>query len=306
MMSTPKIHPFFAGAAVSLVLLMTAGALAGCGNTASIGGRRQGIITMGPHITETVFALKQGKRIAAVGALDDYPPEVKELPNVGGYIDPDIEKITLLSPELIIIAGRYPKVSAYAELNKVSVLSVSMDSLETIDQGITLIGHALKCPQKADRLREQVTAEIQSVRDAVKDRPRAKVLIITGRQSHDLNTLNTVGAASFLSELLDVAGGDNVFADGKDAYFEASKESVVLRAPEVILEFHCGEGLTQKQQDAYFGDWRDLSALPAVQKGRIFFITESYGMRPGPRVGEVAKIIARQIHGEIAFAGAAQ
>lgn len=300
-MRTAGLTPYRRARRAGIFLFCAGMFLLGCGKGAPGASSRHGIVTMGPHITETLFALGQGSRVIAVGALDDYPPEVKQLPNVGGYINPDIEKLTLLAPELIILAGRYPKMSGYAELNQVPLLSVNMDSLESIDQGIAQIGQALHCPRKAEKLRQQIKAELQSVRDAVKDLPRAKTLLITGRQSHDLNTLNTVGGASFLSELLDVAGGDNVFADAHDAYFEASKESVVMRAPEVILEFHCGEGLTQSQQDGYYEDWLPLSTLPAVKSSRIFLITESFGMRPGPRVGEVAKIIARQLHGEIGF-----
>ncbi len=262
---------------------------------------RKGIISMGPHVTETLFALKQGARVIGVGELDDYPPEAQLLPKVGGYINPDLEKITMLAPELLILAGKYPKVAEYAEMNKLPVLNLNMDSLATIDQGLIVLGHELKCQQKADRLRERIQMEIQAVRNAVKDNPRPKVLIITGRPSHDLNTLNTVNGASFVSELVQVAGGNNVFSDSPETYFEASKESVVMKAPDVIIEFHCGEGLTQNQQDAFYADWKALSTLPAVQSGRIFLITESHGMRPGPRVGEIARLIASKLHGEIPF-----
>jgi iron complex transport system substrate-binding protein len=284
-----------------MALFLATALLTGCGGSSS-SKKRKGIITMGPHITETVFALGRGKNVIAVGALDDYPPQVRTLPNVGGYINPDLEKITLLAPAKLIVAGQYPKIAEYAETNNVPLLNVDMDSLDGIDQGITVIGQELGCPGRAGKLREHIKAEIQSVRNAVETLVHPKVLIITGRQSHDLNTLNTVSGASFLSELVTVAGGENVFVDAPQTYFEASKESVVMKAPEVILEFHCGEGLTEKQKDAYFSDWIPLSTVPAVKSTRIFFITDSFGMRPGPRVGEVAKIIARQLHGELTFA----
>jgi iron complex transport system substrate-binding protein len=283
-----------------MALFLITALLTGCGGSAS-STKRTGIITMGPHITETVFALGRGKNVVAVGALDDYPAQVRDLPNVGGYINPDLEKITMLAPAKLIVAGRYPKITEYAESNNVPLLNVDMDSLDGIDQGIVVIGHELGCPNRADQLRTHIKAVLQSVRATVESLPHPKVLLITGRQSHDLNTLNTVNGASFLSELLTVAGGENVFADAPQTYFEASKESVVMKEPEVILEFHCGEGLTEKQKDAYFTDWVSLSTLPAVKSNRIFFITDSFGMRPGPRIGEVAKIIARQIHGELTF-----
>ncbi len=273
--------------------------LAGCGSEWSGGKPRHGIITMGPHVTETVFALGQGHRVIAVGSFDDYPPEVRQLPKVGGYIDPDLEKIAMLAPERIITGGRHLKMSQFAEMNNLPLLCVLMDSLESIDDGIAQIGLELHCVRAADRLRARIQREIQELRDAVASFPRPKVLIITGRQAGDLNTLNTVGGASFLSEIVEIAGGQNIFQDASQAYFEASKETVVLRAPEVILEFRCGEPMTESRMDAYFKDWQALPMLPAVRTGRIFFITESHGMRPGPRVAEVGWIIARLLHSDI-------
>ena len=280
-------------------IVLAAILLAGCGPEWDGAKPRQGIITMGPHVTETVFALGQGHRVIAVGNFDDYPPEVRQLPKVGGYLDPDLEKIAMLAPERIITGGRHLKVAQFAEMNKFPLLSVHMDSLESIDEGIAQIGLDLHCVRAADRLRAKIQREIQELREAVAPFPRPKVLIITGRQAGELNTLNTVGGASFLSEIVAIAGGENIFKDASQAYFEASKETVVLRAPEVILEFRCGEPMTESRMDAYFKDWRTLPMLPAVRTGRIFFITESHGMRPGPRVAEVGWIIARLLHSDI-------
>jgi iron complex transport system substrate-binding protein len=271
---------------------------AGCGGVQQ-GQKHQGIITMGPHITETVFALGQGSRVIAVGAFDDYPLEVIDMEKAGGYLNPDLEKITTLSPELLIVAGQQPQLAEYARVNRIDVLSVSMDSLETIGQGIEQIGAALRCERKAERLKQSIEQDLDHVRAAVKDLPRPKVLILTGRQTHDLNSLNTAGGASFVSELVDIAGGENIYQDALQAYFEASKETVVMAAPEVILEFHCGEGLTQSQLDAYFRDWHALGTLPAVKCGRVYFITDSHGLRPGPRVAEIARKLAGLLHPEV-------
>lgn len=285
-----------------LCLLLAAAVLAGCGPGGPLGKRRKGLITMGPHITETVFALGQGQRVIAVGSYDDYPPAVWRLPKVGGYIDPDLEKITALAPEKLIVAGKQPRISEYAEVNGLPVLNIYMDSLKTIDQGIAELGLALRCVKQASRLRSEIENGLQEVRDAVKDLPRPKVLIIVGRQAHDLDSLPTAGGASFVSELVDVAGGDNIYKDKDRAYFEASKETIVMAAPDTILEFHCGESLSENQRNAYYQDWHALPTLPAVQMQHIHLILEPHGLRPGPRVVEIARLIARLLHSEVVFA----
>lgn len=260
---------------------------------------RKGIISLAPHITETVFALGQGNRVIAVSDFCDYPSEAANLPRAGGYINPDLEKIAMLKPELVIVQGKHQAVADFGTMNKINILNVDMDSLDGIDSGIAEIGKALGCETKATELREKNRKELDSVSEAVKDRPRPKVLAITMRQNHDLNSLYTANYESFVSELVEVAGGANVFASADTTYLEASKESVVLRAPDVIVEFHAGETLDDAEKEKYKEDWSELSSIPAVKRGRIFLITESYALRPGPRVGEIARILARCIHPEV-------
>lgn len=272
--------------------------LIACGNTAAPPAR-QGIITLAPHLTETVFALGQGGRVVAVGSYDDYPPEIAALPKAGGYVDPDLEKIAVLNPELVIVPGRHPKVTEFATIKGIPLLSVNMDSLDGIDRGIADIGQALDCRREADALRARILGELDAVRAAVAGRSRPKVLIITMRHDHTLNTLYTAHGGSFVSELVDAAGGGNIYADAVTSYPEASKETVVVKAPDVILEFHAGEILDEAERERFAGDWRQLPSLPAVQNGRVHIVTEPHAMRPGPRIGEMARLIARLLHPDV-------
>lgn len=287
-------HRVFIMMRSAFAALILAG-LAGCADAPQPHG---GLVVMGPHITETVFALGLGARVTAVDDYSDFPPEVAALPRVGGYLDPDLERITLIKPELLLLAGHYPKVMDFAGPRGLPTLVVHMDSFATIDAGITMIGQRLGCPVEAERLRASISSEIDAVRAAVRDKPRPKVLIITGRAEHNLDDLHTAGAISFLSEMVDAAGGDNIFLDTQDAYFEASKETVVVRMPEVVLEFHAGEDLAPEERAAFITDWAALTPLPAVQNGRIHLITESHALRPGPRIAEVVRLIARLLHPE--------
>jgi iron complex transport system substrate-binding protein len=176
-----------------------------------------------------------------------------------------------------------------------------MDSMETIEAGVYSIGDALGCPDEAKVLWRRISGELDSVREAVKGLPRPKTLIITMRESHDLNTLYTAGQSSFVSELVDCAGGENIYADISTNYIEASKETIVMKAPEEIIEFHAGEKLDPDERAKYIADWDQLPTLPAVKNGRIHLILESHSMRPGPRVGEIAKILAKLLHPEAAI-----
>ena len=270
--------------------------LAGCGGAESRSVTPHGIVVMGPHLTEVVFALGQGNRVVGVGNYSDYPPEIEGLTRVGGYIDPDLEQITLLNPEMILLAGAYPKVSEFAQARGLRAVNIDMDSLETIGQGIAEVGDLLDCADEAGALRAQFQEELARLRADTEGLPRPKVLIITGRSTHTLDTLQTAGAPSFLSDIVELAGGGNVYGDTGTRYFEASKETVVVRAPEVILEFHAGEELSDSDRIAFIRDWDALPSLPAVKNGRIYLITDSYAMRPGPRITGIARKIAHLLH----------
>lgn len=257
---------------------------------------------MGPHITETVFALGHGGRLIAVGSFDDYPAEAAALPKVGGYINPDLERIGMLNPELLIAAGKSRAITEFAQMKDIPILNIEMDSLATIESGTAEIGRALNAEPQADALRQKINRELDAVRDAVAGKPRPKLLIITMREQHTLNTLYTVSGKSFVSELVEIAGGDNIYKDAPTAYLEASKETVVLNAPEVVLEFHAGEKLDEAEVARFIADWRQLPSLPAVQQGRVYIVTIPYAIRPGPRVGQVARDIARLLHPEVSLA----
>jgi len=270
--------------------------MAGCGRTAHVPAERHGVVSFGPQITETVFALGEGGRVIGVSDFCDYPPEVEKLPRVGGFMDPDYEKITVLRPELVILSGKHIEMTEFCQKTGTPYVNVYMDSLETIDAGIESIGKALRVPEKADALRAQVRGEFDAVKASVAGKPRPKVLIITGRSNHDLNTLPTVGGSSFVSQLVEMAGGENIYADANRPYLEASKETAVLKAPDVILEFHAGEALGDTEKQAYIDDWSQLPSIPAVRNGRVYLVTESHALRPGPRLPEIARRIAAYLH----------
>ncbi len=280
------------------VLLISAYLLAGCNPGKAGSLQRKGVITFAPNITETVFALGAGDRVVAVSSFCDYPPAIAALPHVGGHIDPDLEKITLLNPELIIVQGKHSVMAELCEKNGIPIAHVDMDSLDTVYEGVLTIGQALGCPTEAEVLNSRIENELESVRESVKGLPHPKVLLITARQDHNLNTLYTVGGPSFLSELLAVAGGENIYGDADQPYLEASKETVVVRAPDIILEFHAGEELSDDESKRYVADWEQLPSLPAVRNGRVHLITESHAMRPGPRVAEIARLLAALLHPE--------
>ena len=257
------------------------------------------IITFAPHITETVFALGKGALVVAASDFCDFPPEIEGLERVGGWHNPNLEKITRLNPDLVIVQGEHERVAQLAAKRGFELLRVHMDSLESIREGIRLIGDRLGCPQEAETLVQGFDADLASVRECVAVYPRMTALILTGRQLHDMTDFHTVGGTSFVSELVATAGGDNLYQDEMQPYLEASKETVVMRAPEAIIEFHAGETLSDAMKAQHLADWRQMPSLPAVRNHRIYLITESHALRPGPRAPEIAARLAALLYPDL-------
>ena len=283
----------------SILIMAMCALLAGCGAAPEPAAGREGIITLAPNITETVFLLGEGDRVIGRTSFCQHPPEAREVPAVGGYINPDFEKMTRLRPELIMLQGRHEKVAEFARRNGVETVHVDMDSLATIDSGIETIGEALGREAEAAALREAIAADLEAIREAVAHEERPRVFLVSARSVRDLQNLPTMGGDSFVSELVEVAGGDNVYADASRPYVSASKERVVMREPEVILEFQPGSGLGEEEVERLKADWNAMPSLPAVRNDRIHIIQEEFALTPGPRVAELARLLAEILHPDV-------
>ena len=106
----------------------------------------------------------------------------------------------------------------------------------------------------------------------------------------------TVGAKSFLTELVKLAGGENIFRDVQKDYFQVSTEALVARAPEVIIEMRSGRALSAEARAGLVADWAALEDVPAIRSKRVYILTENYLVVPGPRVAKIAELLASRLH----------
>jgi iron complex transport system substrate-binding protein len=220
------------------------------------------IVSMGPNITEIVFALGRGDRLVAVTDFCMYPLEAAALPRVGGYLNPNLEN-------------------------------------ETIYSGIQDLGKALGAAEKAEDLCDTIREALDTVRAKTVASPTTKVFLSLGRAMGSMANLYTVGGKSFLSQLLEIAGGENIFADVDQPYPEASKESLIKRAPDVILEMRPGESITHTKRNQIAAEWNVFTGIPAVNNHRIYVLTEDFLLVPGPRIVKIARAFAQTLHGDL-------
>ncbi len=261
---------------------------------ADVAGPR--VVSLVPAATEMLFAVGAGPQVVGVSSFDKYPAEVASRPRVGALLDPDVERILSLKPDLVITYASQD--SLHAQLTAAGIAQLEYrhggigDVLTTMEEIGRQTGHEAEGRQAAQALRAQLTG----VRMRVDARTRPKAVLVFGRDPGSVRQVWVSGGVGFLHELLDVAGADNVFADVPRENVQATTEMLLARAPDVIIELRAAIAGREAESP-----WSALPGLPAVKSGRIIALDGDRFVVPGPRLGDAAVDMARALHPE-AFA----
>jgi iron complex transport system substrate-binding protein len=255
------------------------------------------LISLVPNVTEMVYAMGAGGRLVAVSSYDTFPPEVKKLPNVGALLDPNVERILSLRPDLVIIYASQEDLKRQLAKAGIRVFEYRHGGLDGVAATVRQVGAALDETAAADALATRITRGLDEVRQRVGGRPRPRTLLVFGRERLSLRGIYASGGVGFLHDMLTAAGGDNVFADVKSESVQASTEQIISRRPDVVLEVRANnEAFPAGDRAAEARTWDTLGSVPAVRNHRVFFLFDDRIVIPGPRVVEGTMAIARALH----------
>lgn len=266
------------------------------GRTVSIDNTPQRIISLAPSNTEILFALGLGDRVVGVTDFDDYPSEVKEKQSIGGFRDPNLEKVVSLSPDLILAAPIHStQVIPQLENKGLTTVALAPTTLDEVLQAITLVGQITGTSAKASVLVDSMQKRIKAVTDKTdKLTPyqRPKVLYVVW---HD--PLMGSGVGTFHDELIKKAGGVNMITDAT-GYPTISLETVVQDSPDVILA-GIGMGAGEDAPLTFAKEEPRLRDVSARVNNRVFGVDSDTSGRAGPRIVDVLEEFARLIHPEL-------
>jgi iron complex transport system substrate-binding protein len=293
--------------AIAAMLAVTYGGrlvtrLAGPG--AQDAGRPERVISLVPATTEMLFAMGAGDAVVGVGSYDRHPPEIQSLPKVGALIDPDVERILSLRPDLVVVYGTQDDLILRLEQAGISMFRYQHAGLPDITETLRSLGARVGRAAEADRVADAIEADLAAIRDRVAGRDRPRTALLFGREAGTLRGLFASGALGFLHDMLVVAGGDDVFADVQAQSAQISIETLLARAPVVIMEVHPSDGWTPDVIARDLRLWQTAPAIPAVRNGRIYILADSRLLVPGPRIAEAVRLMAEALHPE-AFRDAA-
>jgi iron complex transport system substrate-binding protein len=256
------------------------------------------IISIVPALTEILFAIGAGPQVIAVSTFDDDPPEVLKLPRVGALLDPDTETILSMRPDLVLIYGSQGELEKQLETAGIRVFSYRHGGLPDVTPTIRELGALTGHPTEAARVADDIEKKLAQIRTRIAGRRRPRTLLVMGREPRSLRNLDASGGIGFLHDLVELAGGANVFADVKRQAVRVSSEMLLTRAPEIIIDLFYSREMTQRELNQERDAWMTLGGIPAVRTRRIELLIGDYLVVPGPRIAAAAETFARAIHPE--------
>ena len=266
------------------------------GRTVEIAATPQRIISLAPSNTEILFALGLGDKVVGVTDFCDYPEEAKAIEKVGG-IEPNLEKIVALKPDLVLAIGGSPaQVEKAAEMEKLglAVLVLEPGDIEGILANIELVGKAAG----ADKAASELVAQMRQRFDDITAKARGTASnpkVFFELDATDPSKPYTPGPGSFIDALITLAGGSNVGANAKMQWAQLSTEEIIAQDPEIIVLGDANYGVTAEMVKERPG-W---SVITAVKNGAIYPIDDVLISRPGPRIIDGLEALARIIHPEV-------
>ena len=243
------------------------------------------IVSLNPTTTEIVFALGAGARLVGRSQWDSWPDSARRVANLGPAVRPNVEAALAARPDLVLLYASADDRPAASRLRAagVPVVALRIDRIDDFRRATRDIGAVLGDSARAAAVVDSVDATLTSVRDATRGLPRPTVFMPTWE-----DPVIAIGGGSFLNELIDIAGGRNVFADLAAPSPTVTSRGRRARDPDVVLA-------SPDTRARLLSDPR-WQALRAVRDGRVLAYDTTVVGRPSVVLGQAAVSIARLLH----------
>jgi len=245
------------------------------------------IVSLNPTTTELLFAIGAGRRVVGRTHWDSWPDSARLVPDLGDGLRPNVEAVLATRPDLVVLYASADNRAAAQQLRAagVATLALKVDRIADFRRAVRLLGAAAREPRRAQVVVDSVDQTLQRVRRETSGFARPTVFWHVWDAP-----LITIGAGSYMNELVEIAGGRNVYADLPDPSPRIAMEDLLHRDPDVILAGPIGA-----QEIASNPAWRPLRA---VREGRVLALDTALVGRPSVRLGEAAVAIASLLHPE--------
>ena len=254
-------------------------------DTISLAAAPQRIVSLNPTTTEILFALGAGARLVGRSSYDSWPDSARQVADVGPGIKPNVEAIIAKRPDLVLLYASADNKPAADRLRAAGIATAAfkVDSIAEFDRLTRLLGRMIGDSARGALVADTVMRTLDRVRAMTRDAPRVTVVIPTWHEP-----LLVIGGGSFMSQLVEIAGGRNVYDDVASPSPAVAFEDILKRNPDAVLV-----GPESAERIKAQSKWR---TLPAVRRNRLIVFDTSTVLRPATRLGEGALSLAKQLH----------
>ncbi|MDI6892848.1 MAG: cobalamin-binding protein [Actinomycetota bacterium] len=262
------------------------------GRKVTIDKKPERIVSLAPSNTEILFALGLDDSIVGVTDFCDYPEEAKSKEKIGGFSDPNIEKIVEVKPDLILATGMHQKILGQLENVGLTVFVLDSKGIGGVIDGIEKIGKLTGEEEAAQEVVSEMRRKMNEVEEKVAGLSDEQKPLVYYEVWND--PIMTVGPGALMYEIIQVAGGKNIAADAQEEYPKLSLEVLIGKNPQVIIASKGSMGDPGKVKERK--GWEDISA---VKEGKVYIIDEDKVVRAGPRVVDGLVEVAKILHSEL-------
>jgi iron complex transport system substrate-binding protein len=250
----------------------------------------QRIISLAPNVTEILFSLGLDEEIVGVSIPCNFPEKARNKVQVGSYLNPDLERIISLKPDLIIATGVGNTRDTVERLQRFGLPTyvIFPKNFDDILRSIKHLGQINSREKEALEIVQGMQRRQQRVTEITRALPRPKVFVQIGDAP-----IVTIGRGSFADDLIRLAGGENIAGKEEEMYPRLGLEEILRRAPEVILISSMDPKAEYRK---IFQEWSRWKIIPAVREGRIHLIDSDLIDRPSPRIIDGLEEMARILH----------
>ncbi|HVY56207.1 MAG TPA: ABC transporter substrate-binding protein [Thermodesulfobacteriota bacterium] len=278
---------------VIIILALTAAPL----RSAFAGDKPERIVSLSPNITQMIDGLGALDKVVGVTLYTDSPPKAKELPKVGGWINPNYEAILALKPDLVILMKDQDTIFG-AQIRKLGLKTLvtdSNDSVSDIMKTILYLGEVLGREAEAQRIVSDMKSRLDRIRRETAGAPKKKVLLVVGRNPGTLEDIYVIGRNNYINELIEIAGGVNAVENTRLS-IKITKEAILTLDPDVIIEIN-HEKLDKEAE--ILGTWNTLTQSRAVRDGQVYILPSTVVLHPSQTIVEGAQVLTDVLHPEI-------
>lgn len=257
------------------------------------------VISMSPNLTQIIYAIDADEFLVGVDDFSDYPEEAKTLPRMGSLMDPNVEAIVNAKPDIVFVLFTDENLKEILTGLRIPYREFVNDTVGSIENSIREMGEITGKTENSRALIQKMLDTMFDLTLKLENVKRPKVAIVVGRNPGKLQDIVVCGGTNFLGELINMAGGQNVFAEMPSPWPSVGIESLIAYDPDIIIDTNLPEGSDDAARDAFLSDWKSLSKLSAVKNNKVIVTKRKWFLVPGAHIGETLKLLAHWIHPDL-------